>query len=205
MAHRAPRYTLRAAAVAGALHAALLIGATPAAADDPLRVDAQVVDAAGGLGTDAQRVREAVGALRADEGTQLFVVYVDSFDGRDGNDWAAATARLSQLGTGDLLFAVAVRDRAYGYSAGAGTMPAAELDELMVRRVEPRLAANDWAGAAVTLAEGLGSPAASGGGGGGGVPVGLLIGAGAAAGGAAEPSLVASQEEAAAPGGDAAA
>ena len=45
----------------------------------------------------------------APTGTDLFVVYVDSFDGADGQQWASDTANLSQFGTNDVLLAVADR------------------------------------------------------------------------------------------------
>ena len=47
---------------------------------------------------------------------RLYVVYVRSFSGRDGQDWADRSAQASQLGRRDALLAVAVDDRAYGIS-----------------------------------------------------------------------------------------
>jgi hypothetical protein len=160
-----------------ALVSLLVFGAVPAAAEPPSRVGDEVTDRAGVLGPDADRVREATRRLRTDHGIQLFVVYVSSFDGAGGQQWADETARLSQLGDDDVLFAVAVADRAYGYSI-PGDLATSESDlrDLMVRRVEPRLAANDWAGAAVALADGLAPDAA-----GFGLPVGLLLCLGAVA------------------------
>jgi hypothetical protein len=40
-------------------------------------------------------VRDAARRLRADHGTQLFVVYVTSFDGADGQRWTDDAARPS--------------------------------------------------------------------------------------------------------------
>ncbi len=163
-------------AAAAALIAMLAFGAVPAAAEPPFRVGDEVVDRAGVLGPDAGRVGEATRRLRTDHGIQLFVVYVASFDGADGQRWADATARLSQLGDGDVLFAVAVEDRAYGYSVpGDLSISDADLRDLVVRRVEPQLAAQDWAGAAVAMADGLAPGARGGGGGGGGLSIGLLL------------------------------
>ena len=39
--------------------------------------------------------------LGADTGTDLYVVFVSSFDGADQGEWAQATAELSQLGEED--------------------------------------------------------------------------------------------------------
>jgi uncharacterized protein YukE len=152
----------------------LIAGAGPAAAEPPLRVADQITDPVGALSRDTARVLQALDALRREDRTQLFVVFVASFDGLGGQEWADRSARLSQLGGRDVLLAVAVRDRAYGYSVDAGlAVTAAELEQIVAEDVEPRLAAGDWSGAAVAMADGLrtGRPAGSG-----GVPVGVLVG-----------------------------
>ncbi|HEU4897339.1 MAG TPA: TPM domain-containing protein [Actinomycetota bacterium] len=158
----------------------------PVWAEQPFRVDDQVTDRVGALADEVARVREALDRLRDANGTQLFVVYVSSFDGMDGQQWSDETARLSQLGDRDVLLAVAVDDRAYGYSVpGDFPLSDSELADLAVQEVEPRLAAGDWAGAAVAMADGLRTGGGAGGDGGGGVPVGaLLVGAGIVGGGA---------------------
>lgn len=158
----------------------LLCGQGVATAEPPLRVPDRVTDRAGALDpAGLARVREAIDRLRAD-GTDLFVVYVDSFDGADGQTWASQSADYSQFGTNDVLLAVAVTDRAYGVSF-ADDYPLSEsvTDKIISADVEPRLAANDWAGAAVGLADGLraGGPASDGGSGLGTVAVvgGLVV------------------------------
>jgi hypothetical protein len=164
----------------------LWAGGGPAWAEQPLRVDDQVTDRVGALAGEGARVREALDRLRDANGTQLFVVYVSSFDGMNGQQWSDETARRSQLGDRDVLLAVAVDDRAYGYSV-AGEFPLSdrELADLAVEEVEPRLAAGDWAGAAVAMADGLRAGGGAGGDGGGGLPVGaLLVGAGIVGGAA---------------------
>ena len=136
----------------------------PVWAEPPLRVDDPVTDRVGALDGDAARVREAIDRLRAANGTQLFVVYVSRFDGMNGQQWSDETARLSQLGDRDVLLAVAVDDRAYGYSvAGEFPLSDSELADLVAQEVEPRLAAGDWAGAAVAMADGLRTGGGAGG------------------------------------------
>ena len=164
----------------------LWAGGGPAWAEQPFRVDDQVTDRVGALAGDSARVREALDRLRDANGTQLFVVYVSDFNGMNGQQWSDETARRSQLGDRDVLLAVAVDDRAYGYSvAGAFPLSDSELADLAVQEVEPRLAAGDWAGAAVAMADGLRTGGRAGGDGGGGLPVGaLLVGAGIVGGGA---------------------
>jgi uncharacterized membrane protein YgcG len=158
----------------------------PVWAEQPLRVDDQVTDRVGALAGEVARVREALDRLRDANGTQLFVVYVSGFDGMDGQQWSDETARRSQLGDRDVLLAVAIDDRAYGYSVpGDFPLSDSELADLAVQEVEPRLAAGDWAGAAVAMADGLRTADGGGGDGGGGLPVGaLLVGAGIVGGGA---------------------
>jgi hypothetical protein len=180
---------MRRVAAVAALVVGLLgvVGAGVAGAEAPFRLATQVVDRAGVLGGDTTRVRSALDSLRAADGTQLFVVYVRSFDGATGQDWADSAARLSQLGRDDVLLAVAVDDRAYGTSVDdAFPLSDTELDRITTRDVEPRLAADDWAGAAVAMADGLRTGGAStSGDSGGGVPVGVLVGGAALLGGGA--------------------
>ena len=157
----------------------------PVWAEQPLRVDDQVTDRVDALAGEDAQVREALARLRTADGTQLFVVYVSSFDGMNGQQWSDETARRSQLGDRDVLLAVAVDDRAYGYSVpGDFPLSDSELADLAAQEVEPRLAAGDWAGAAVAMADGL-RTADGAGGDGGRLPVGaLLVGAGIVGGGA---------------------
>ncbi|MGQ0576504.1 MAG: TPM domain-containing protein [Pseudonocardia sp.] len=144
----------------------LLTGAGVAAADPPLRLAADVVDRAGVLGTDAGRVQAAVARLRSESDVRLWVVYVRSFDGADGQSWADLSAERSQLGPRDALLAVAVDDREQGVSIDE-RFPFSDgaVRDIVGDDVEPRLAAGDWAGAAVAMADGLrGGGSASGGG-----------------------------------------
>ncbi len=144
-----------------------LSGAGVAAADPPFRLADRVTDRAGVLDPAATtRVTQAIDQLRTDKGYDLFVVYVRSFDGAQTGDWADQTATLSQLGRTDVLLAVAVDDRAYHVSYDSAFPLGQQVtDAIAAKDVEPRLAANDWAGAAVGLADGLRSGGSSGGGG----------------------------------------
>jgi TPM domain len=156
--------------------AVLVLGAGSAAADPPMRLDDRVTDRAGVLTpNDVAEIQDAIQRLRAENGVDLFVVFVKSFDGAGGEEWAHETARLSQLGDEDALLAVAVEDRAYGLSVAAGfPVDESRLDEIRTEDVEPRLSAEAWTGAAVAMADGLRS------GGGGGFGLGLAVVGGAA-------------------------
>jgi hypothetical protein len=178
----------RVAAVVALVLGLLAVGGGPAVGEPPLYLRTQITDQVGALTADGRaQVGAALDELNRENQIQLFVVYVDSFDGAAGQEWAADTAERSQLGDRDVLLAVAVGDRAYGTSV-AQSLPVSDdrLGEIEAREVEPRLAAGDWAGAAVAMADGLASGGGSGGGtGGGGVPVGVLVGGAAVLGGGA--------------------
>ncbi|SDN53573.1 TPM domain-containing protein [Geodermatophilus sp. DSM 45219] len=167
------------------LAALVLFGGGPALAEPPFDVPEQVTDRAGVLVGDESDVEAAVAELQAEEQVQLFVVYVDSFDGLDPRTWADRTAELSGFGGNDVLFAVAVEDRRYAYNPPADlALSEQEIEELIVSDVEPELTAGDFDGAAVAFAEGL---ARGGGGGGSGSGLGTIAvvgGIAAVAGGA---------------------
>jgi hypothetical protein len=175
-----------AAAVGLGLGLALGAAALPAAAEPPGSLADPITDTAGVLSADAEaEVAAAQQQLLSSQDLQLWVAYVTSFDGLSGQDWAAQTAQASGLGGNDMLFAVAVGDRAYGYNVAAD-MPISddELDRIIARDVEPELRQGDWAGAAVALADGIASAAGSGGSSSGGSVLPWLVGGMVLVGGA---------------------
>src|SRR4051794_34753728 len=112
---------MRRVAAVGVLVVGLLLGAGGIAlADAPLRVSGQLTDRAGVLGANTAEVQAAQDRLSTQTDLRLYVVYVRSFSGQDGQEWADRTAQLSQLGRRDALLAVAVDDRAYGISLDDG-------------------------------------------------------------------------------------
>ncbi|MFI7541611.1 TPM domain-containing protein [Actinoplanes sp. NPDC049599] len=142
----------------------VLLAPAPARADAPLRLPTQVTDEAGALGGRAAEVRTALSRLQSDTGIQLFVVFVESFDGTPEQRWTDETARLSGLGDRDALLAVATQDRAYAYSfAEDSRLSAAELDKVAADDIEPALSRGDWAGAVIAGAAGYTDAAAGSG------------------------------------------
>ncbi|MCZ2818782.1 TPM domain-containing protein [Modestobacter sp. VKM Ac-2977] len=166
---------------------AVLLTAGPALAVEPFLPTEQLVDQADVLDAGEEAaVESALQALEAEDGTQLYVVYVDSFDGIDEEIWVDRAFDLG-LGANDVLLAVAPGEEQYGYQSGPGTGIAneAELDELAAAVVLPELQEGDWAAAAVSLAEALqvdeaGTVAGADGGGdggdGGGGALAVLVG-----------------------------
>ena len=166
---------------AATLTAALVVALTAiggsAGATDPVDLGSgYVVDQAGVLSpADEAAAQDRLEQLKSDTGLDLWVVFVDEFtDPSDGEGWANATADENGLGVSQYLLAVAVEDRNYylsGYSEGPVTPD--QLATIEQQRVQPALAAEDWAGAVDAAADGLtdaaggGSGAADGGSGGG--------------------------------------
>jgi hypothetical protein len=174
--------------------ALLLLNAGPALADQPFRLDQQVVDETGELSGDASQVQDALDQLQSEDGTQLFVVFVNTFEGETGKQWASETAQLSQLGGNDGLLAVAVDDHLYGfYRPETSDLSTDEIDQLAGQQVEPDFHDGNWGEGVVAFADILrtGDAASSsadsgsgGSGGSGGVTL-LLLGAIGVAGGGA--------------------
>ncbi|MFE6971189.1 TPM domain-containing protein [Isoptericola sp. NPDC057653] len=181
----APAARRRGAAAVGACVLALLLAsaatalpAVTASAVPPLtQLTSEVTDQAGVLGAgDEAQVQTALDALADETPYQLFVVYVDSFDGADGPSWANATANNGALGANDLLLAVATEDGAYGLSVdNNAALTDAQLDAVDAT-VEDHLRDGDWAGAAIAAADTVrtGGTTVSG----GGTPWGAILGVG---------------------------
>ena len=137
--------------------ASVLMAPALAGAAEPFRMATQIEDKAGVLGDRTAEVQAALTDLQDSEQVQLWVTYVDTFSGLGAQEWADQTATVSDFGLRDVLLAVAVDDRAYAYSVDQDfPLTQAQLDEVMAVAVEPALTENDWAGAAIGAATGLG-------------------------------------------------
>lgn len=154
-----------------------------ALADDPTPLrGAYVLDNAGAITGDENEVIAAIDALYEKTGIKLFVVYVDRFEGTGPDDWANTTAILNGFGSNDVLLAVAIEDRNFtvsypdDFSLSESTTDSIENDRLI-----PKLRDNQWADAAIAMAEGLGgSSGDSAGSGFPWLPVGVVVVAGGA-------------------------
>ena len=147
----------RVAAVAIAALATLAIAALaaiaatpPAQAVPPLgSIDTAVTDQAGVVGNQASRLNQALNQVADKTNYQLYVVYVPTFDGMSGEDWADQTANQARLGVNDLLLAVAVDDRLYGFAVNTASKISASDQTAIENAIVDRLRNNDWAGAAI--------------------------------------------------------
>lgn len=134
--------------------------ASPATAADPFALPDRITDRVGALAGDVDEIRAALDELEAEHGIRMWVVFVDSFDGRRPVQWADAAAYASQLGVRDYLLAVAVEDREYGYVVDDSfVLDDASLAEV-AGKAESHLAENP-ARAVMTAAGAIGTAAAS--------------------------------------------
>ncbi|RAV12729.1 TPM domain-containing protein [Mycolicibacterium sp. GF69] len=136
-----------------------------AAAEPPFRLPGYLTDNAGVLnGASRAEVTSAIDSLYNSRKTRLWVVYVDSFSGQSAETWARNTMRASDLGSFDALLAVATVDRAYAFMVpdSATDLSSSRVENVRRNDIEPALRQNDWAGAAVAAADGLGQSARSG-------------------------------------------
>ncbi|SDZ07853.1 TPM domain-containing protein [Herbiconiux ginsengi] len=159
------------AVVVAAIGLSVLAPALPAFAGDPVDLNgAYIVDESGVLGSDQVALQNALDTLSTEHGVNLFVVYTDSFTNpSDRQEWANDVATMNQFGTNDVLLAVATDDRVYQLSVDKDfplsddQLAAIETDDIV-----PALRDNDWAGAGIGAAKGIGDALGGGGGSGGG-------------------------------------
>ncbi len=153
----------RLAALVAIVFAAMLPLAGVAVAEPPSRLAQQITDSAGVLSdSDKADIQNAMSELDKDKKIQLWVAYTKTFDGQTGQQWANSTGELSGFGSSNLLLAVAVDDRAYGYYRPDGfPLSDSEVQKIMDDSVRPKLTQSDWAGAAIALATELGGGSGS--------------------------------------------
>lgn len=95
----------------------------------------------------------ALAAISNESELELFVTFVDSFDGAHGADWAERKSTEMGQGTNDLLLAVAVKDYAWGLARDtAGPLSEEQADRVADAAIE-RLEANDFSGAVTAAAD----------------------------------------------------
>lgn len=146
--------------VAAALAVIAIVGsgsAASASAEPPLRLPNQITDQSGVLsGSDRSDIQSALDQLSAEDSIDLWVVYVDTFDDPStATDWAGQTAQLSDLGSNQMLLAIATEGRAYAVDAPANfKLSQSQLQQVATTDIQPALRNDDWAGAAIAAANG---------------------------------------------------
>ena len=131
------------------------LGAASASATPPLDDLSPLVDEAGVLSSSTSADVEAqISALSAEHQVDLHLVFVDSFDGLPGPEWADQTFDLAGLEDGDILVAVAVQDRRYGYVEQT-ELSDGQTQRVAVEKIEPALRESDWDAAATAATTGF--------------------------------------------------
>jgi chromosome segregation ATPase len=157
------RRNLWAARFLGTLVAVFTVGALlapnlpTATAEPPSRLTDYVTDHAGVLdASGVSATKAAVDGLYSSRRIRLWVVYVDSFSGQTGVQWAQRAMRINDFQPDqDAILAIATQDRDYALLAGTGIMSNSDQANLRRNEVEPALRQGDWAGAATAAANGL--------------------------------------------------
>jgi hypothetical protein len=163
-----------------ALGASLLVGAAPAAPDlasapagsvasavrteAPPTLTGELTDLAGAVTGQESEISAAQDRLAQDTDLQLYVVYVDTFDGSTPEDWDTQTRQLSGLGANDLLLSVAVDSRNYYLSPDSVTGVSSGDLNALAGDVKDSLSQDEWAQAAVVAADGARDAVVNGGG-----------------------------------------
>ncbi|PYI39877.1 peptidase [Arthrobacter psychrolactophilus] len=142
----------------------MLAPAGLAQAEPPVTIPggSYIVDNADVLGAQTSEVQSAITKLSQDHGLTFFVVYVDSFDGESGEVWGQQVADQKQLGTGDALLVVAVKDSKYALFADTNLVPESKNQYIQTNVIKPQLSADNWAQAAIDGAAALGDAAGGG-------------------------------------------
>ena len=146
----------RIALALGAAFVAALLGSMATLAAIPTLGEA-ITDETGLLDEGRERIEAAQTRLFDATGVQLYVLFVETTDGMDVRDYAVAVGQDNDLGERDALLVVAVDDRFDWLELGAGLSEDVSQNELdgIIGDLEDRLRDGDFAGAAVTAAEGL--------------------------------------------------
>ncbi|MDQ0095337.1 TPM domain-containing protein [Paeniglutamicibacter psychrophenolicus] len=148
----------RMALVASAGILSLFMLAPPALADSPVQIPPGqfVVDQANVLGSDASEVEDAVKQLKRDTGQSLYVIYVDTFTNPDNPDeWVTEVAKSKNMGTSDVVLAVAVQDRNARFTTNDRSELHASGQDIFNQMVSPELSDEQWAAAALGAVNGI--------------------------------------------------
>ncbi|MFI5085785.1 MAG: TPM domain-containing protein, partial [Actinomycetales bacterium] len=155
---------------AAGIAALMLLPAAAAQAEPPVTIPAgqNITDDANVLGSRKAEVQDAIGTLLKDHKYNLYVVIVNSFDGQKPTDWATTVAQNKQMGSADVLLAIATEGE-YALIADSGSSIYSKIPAISHNAVVANLGGGkkDYAQAAIDTARAVGDAA---GGGSGSVP-----------------------------------
>ena len=172
------RFAAIVAVVTATMVGLVLLIAPAASAVPPVTLGkGYVLDQSAVLSTaQTDKVQTRMEKLKTDTKLDLWVVYVDSFtDPSSAQEWANTVAKDNGLGPSQYLLAVATGTRQFYLSGdSSGPVSDSQLTQIEQQDIQPKLAKDDWAGAAVAAADGL-TAAVQGGGFGGALTWVLLV------------------------------
>lgn len=149
-----------------AIAAASMLAALPASAEEPVTLGAGFVFDGSDVLSDAEEAsaQQRLEQLSAEDGLELWVVYVDTFDNpTDRVAWANETAIRNGLGQDQYLLAVATEARQFFISAPEGGSVSENRLVEIEAGIGQALSGDDWAGAVDAAADGFGGGATGGG------------------------------------------
>jgi uncharacterized membrane protein YgcG len=154
---------LRLAALVALVPALLAASAGAVLAEDIPRIDGPVTDLSGELAGSVDDIESAIEDTLAEDGVQVFVVYVNSTDDFTATEYVDETAARNSLGGDDALVLVAIEDRtdAIWVADGLEAITDDEIDAVIVDELEPRLRDGGFGDAAVAAVGALGEANAS--------------------------------------------
>lgn len=144
-----------------------LLLSTSISAQQTAQLQGQVTDQTRGqvLASGRAQIDSALAELLQGQNVQLFVLFVDSTNGRPVTAYADDTARQNSLGGNDALLVVAVSDRTdaiWRSTPSLAQLTDRALQDVLTRRVEPLLARGDFPGAVAAGAQGIAGVAGTG-------------------------------------------
>ncbi|WP_422933716.1 TPM domain-containing protein [Sinomonas sp. P47F7] len=151
----------------GALALVLLPAASPAWATDPVSIPSgtNIVDPTNALGSKKGDVEKAITDLVSQRKVNLYVVIVDSFTNpSDRTAWAQAVAKNKQMGSSDVLLAIATSGVYEVAASSANTKVYPKIANIKQNAVVPNLAngKKDYAQASIDTARAVGDAAGGG-------------------------------------------
>ena len=150
-----------------ALPGAVVAGQATLPQSPPVNVGTQQIDDQAGTGANTSAAQQALDSLRSNAHIGLYVVLIKSFDGVDKQAWAQQSFTASDLGSNDILLAIATQDRRFGFQAGVSGQPfpltQSAVNDILNNQAAPHMSNNDWSGAIVAAAQGLQQAVATGG------------------------------------------
>ena len=114
--------------------------------------------------SDTARLQSAIDKLANDHNINLYVVTVDKFESPQQSDaWAKRLGQMNNMGTNDVVLAIATEDRAATLVAGGeGTLSQSQVNDIYTNKVFPQLKKSDYSAAGIAAADGI-AQAVSGG------------------------------------------